>query len=646
MFANEHTANEGQQQQAPQWQPTLAPEAVQSLIQRYNQAPASLSQQQIDTVKEHAQHYQMPFYDGDFTILDAVKQMGTGFLEGFTTIKKGEDPDNEYEAIARNIGHLIGFAPSILAKPLAFVKYHKFARLSTQLNKFSVPMGGASLIQKGIGKLGKRALSSAGVGRSGAVKAASDFLMGSKIKHIAEGAFHLGTASAISSWHGGVDEMMDSFIGGAQTGGMFRVIGNFVNVGNPKGNMLVRGLAGSVMMGMPSTMSGATTPEQVYEYLMGAYFGSNEISAARARSYKFIENKLEKAAKEDPELRVSMDPKAVPEFFDLSPREQELVVEETSRRYDSSKTQRAAQYELAKLTGHEKEVLATDMGVEGFQLTKEYRDGEEIAKIVDGEGKEYDRLMLTTGESGAADAFSRVGKLFGFPSVFTTFPDQKSRRFEEADGFQLPLNEAQLSEAMPHVQKANKSLKLPLTKIINSTDRYKWNAIRRGYFQIKDAEAVYGVGLFEKTLNGRKERTQVKGNSKWTVQMAIDKRLPIHIYAPDKKGWYSFNYSTRQFAPLEKGEIPPKPPKRFAAVGTKGYQPDPNKPRKIFPASAKQAIHDLFNKYYVYDAEVAKELRTAERRQSKEDEKTSSSITEVEQQELRKELKSVKKRYE
>lgn len=128
-------------------------------------------------------------------------------------------------------------------------------------------------------------------GRAGAASDAFGFLTGNKARHIMEGAFHLGSASAISSWQGGVDEMMHSFIGGASAGAVFRAIGNLpldTITGSEKSQKVLRGMAGSLFMGLPSTMRGATTPEQVYEYVMGAYFGKSERPWTQAKAQKFI----------------------------------------------------------------------------------------------------------------------------------------------------------------------------------------------------------------------------------------------------------------------------------------------------------------------------------------------------------------------
>ena len=103
-----------QQQQQQQWQPTLSKEQTRLSIKNYKDSP---NPTYLETLRAHAQYHNVPFYEGDFSILDAVKQAAGGFFEGFTTLRISDPPDNEYEAIARNIGHLAGFVPGLLAGP-------------------------------------------------------------------------------------------------------------------------------------------------------------------------------------------------------------------------------------------------------------------------------------------------------------------------------------------------------------------------------------------------------------------------------------------------------------------------------------------------------------------------------------------------
>ena len=160
---------------------------------------------------------------------------------------------------------------------------------------------------------------------------ASAFLLSGKAKHIAEGAFNLGTASALSSWQGGVDSMIDSFFSGAAAGGIFRTIGNQINLKDPRAEKFARGLAGSLFMGIPATARGATTPEQVYEYLMGAYFGGSEKPWTVARAMPIAQKVREKALKsDDPVQSKLMDPRVLYEKWDtLAPEVKKEVLKIT-----------------------------------------------------------------------------------------------------------------------------------------------------------------------------------------------------------------------------------------------------------------------------------------------------------------------------
>ena len=233
-----------QQQQQQQWQPTLSKEQTRLSIKNYKDSP---NPAYLETLRAHAQYHNVPFYEGDFSILDAVRQAAGGFFEGFTTLRTVDPPDNEYEAIIRNISHLAGFVPGLMAGPLKALGLKSMARAIGGLK--SVPMWGADKVTKYAKKyVVKPALKGSLNGRFGAVNTASKFMLGDKAKHVAEGAFHLGVASSISSVWEGVDQMMHSFMGGAIAGGAFRTIGNVIP-GTKAGDKAGRAIAGSIFMG-------------------------------------------------------------------------------------------------------------------------------------------------------------------------------------------------------------------------------------------------------------------------------------------------------------------------------------------------------------------------------------------------------------
>ena len=200
------------------WQPKYSEGDTRRLLERYKGRADRLSEDRLKELENHAQAYNLPFYTGDFSLLSAVNQAASGFVEGFTTFGWADHPDNEYEAISKNLGHLAGFAPSLMAGPFRAagnIGLLKGASASNIANKLSavrsIPMKGADIITK----YTKKKIEAAGigaVGRSEAIKTVNNFYLGEKAAHVIEGAFHLGTASAISAWRGSIDEKMDRLV--------------------------------------------------------------------------------------------------------------------------------------------------------------------------------------------------------------------------------------------------------------------------------------------------------------------------------------------------------------------------------------------------------------------------------------------------
>ena len=296
-----------EQPQEQAWQPTYNPEQTKRLVKTYQASPSRFKEEQLEQIRQHAQYHNISFYEGDFSIMEAIQQAGSGLIEGFSTLRTGEHPDNEYEAIARNIGHLVGFVPGILSAPLralgVMTKSTQLIRAAQGVSAIkSGPMLAADYITKGAKKVIKPIVSGASASRFKAVEASTNFLLkdkGQVAKHMVEGAFHLGTASAVSSVWDGVDQMWASFKGGAVAGGVFRGIGNVIP-GTTSGDKVIKGIAGAMFMGLPHTMRGATNAEQIYEYLAGAYFGANEtnwIGHSKAKTLKKFNEQAQKDAK-------------------------------------------------------------------------------------------------------------------------------------------------------------------------------------------------------------------------------------------------------------------------------------------------------------------------------------------------------------
>ena len=316
------------EQQQQQFAPTFDKKQTRDYIKLYGKSPNRFNPQLLDSIRQHAQYHNVPFYEGDFSIMEAIKHAGSGFIEGFTTLNLyKEQPDNQWEAIAKNIGHLVGFAPGIVASPLnklgILTESSKLLGIAAAIPKRGIPLAMAEdLVKPQAKKIVKSVMGKNLFAKNQALNTATDFLKTNLAKDVMSGAFTLGTASAISTWQHGTDAMMDSFFHGAIAGGGFKVIGNKIKLKDETATTFARALSGSLFLGLPSTIRGATTPEQIYEYLLGAYFGGKELSWAqtKAREIHYKENIPFARQSQSGRLDTTMDPTSMPSWKGL-PRE-------------------------------------------------------------------------------------------------------------------------------------------------------------------------------------------------------------------------------------------------------------------------------------------------------------------------------------
>ena len=282
---------------------------VQNLIRTYKTNPTMFNDDQLDELESLAKQNEINFKrsQSEFSLQRGLQQAQAGFIEGLTTFDLiPKEPRNTGEAIFRQLGHLAGFAPAILKAPvvgLAKVAAKVTGKKTSEvlggtitrgvmdsidaLDKIALPMVGSratkKLFDKGLSKSGADAL---------------DFLkQGSRTRAITEEALGLASASAISNIWKGQDAIVDSYIGGAIAGGAFGGIGNFVSLGNlykgnvqqvDKANKLLRAGVASAFMGVPSTLRNDPTEMQIYEYLLGGFFGYNTRPAKETEAGKWI----------------------------------------------------------------------------------------------------------------------------------------------------------------------------------------------------------------------------------------------------------------------------------------------------------------------------------------------------------------------
>jgi hypothetical protein len=312
------------------FKPSFSQQKLRKLIALYKKSPKYISQKTLDNIQKHAVYYNIPFYKGDFSIVGALKELGKGFFSGFTTLNIGDAPDNEYEAVVRNIGHLLGFAPGLMAKPLKLLGLHNKAAAVAGIR--SVPMRAADYITKQAKGIVKPVMGTAIRNRAAASGTVAKFMTTGGAKHVVEGAFHLGVASAVSNWQQSVDDIVHAGVGGAEFGGAFALLGNIVP-GKGGSSYLLRALAGSLYQGLPATQRGATTPEQVYEYVLGAYFGGGAVGWKQKKASEFFTEKTKQAygvegKKANNELKATNNPELVKGWRELDPLVKKEVIEQ------------------------------------------------------------------------------------------------------------------------------------------------------------------------------------------------------------------------------------------------------------------------------------------------------------------------------
>ena len=317
----------------------------------YNLAPDTFQEDDVDYIEKQFKAADLPFNRdleaGGRNVLKGLNQFVSGLVEGFTTLGWSEEPETSAHAIANRVGHLIGFAPDVVASFLSLGTYMPIAA-AKRAGKV-----GAGLTRYGLAKAGEKApgflrketgpktfaLQSIPMKVADkAVDFVQDALKDSNLltkgfmskgifkipefQSIAHQSMHLGVALAVSSWKDGPKGMVDSALHGAAAGAVFGGIGNYVNISrlmsNPKTrdvgkqlirkrteeltkmegykereqmqlvDMMARGVAGGAFQGGMSTYQDLPLPEQVYEYLLGTFFGATSKGAGEIARTKWI----------------------------------------------------------------------------------------------------------------------------------------------------------------------------------------------------------------------------------------------------------------------------------------------------------------------------------------------------------------------
>ena len=101
---------------------------AQISMKSYYDNPNSFSEDQVEQFYQFAKERNIPFEKDpaaqENALVGAMNQLASGVVEGFTTFGWAEDPDTQTEAILNKVGHLIGFAPDIVAGFLHLVRHY------------------------------------------------------------------------------------------------------------------------------------------------------------------------------------------------------------------------------------------------------------------------------------------------------------------------------------------------------------------------------------------------------------------------------------------------------------------------------------------------------------------------------------------
>jgi hypothetical protein len=103
----------------------------------------------------------------------------------------------------------------------------------------------------------------------------------------------------------------------------------------------------------------------------------------------------------------------------------------------------------------------------------------------------------------------------------------------------------------------------PLGRTLYNVEKnpYVRNLISRNWFQVKNSEAIFAIGIFFDET-----KTKVNGGTGWAVQMAINNRKPIYFFDQDSDKWYYYHYSFNVFAEYDGV---PELTKNFAGIGSR-----------------------------------------------------------------------------
>lgn len=239
-------------------------------MKEYGRSGDTFSLEQVDVfskqTKEVGLEWKPNINAEEGKIAGVLNQLTSGIAEGFTTVGWADDPDTTVEGLANKIGHLVGFAPDIVAGVLSFgasVPVSAVKRATAKSGLLGASKTWSKWLEKGAeqvpllsrtdiktGKLGLRSIplrvadfvvDNAGKRLGNAKLVQTSFLTrglanSEGFKHIAEESARLGVALAVSARKEGPEGWAEAAMHGAMAGAFFGGLGRYVYLGKLLGS--------------------------------------------------------------------------------------------------------------------------------------------------------------------------------------------------------------------------------------------------------------------------------------------------------------------------------------------------------------------------------------------------------------------------
>lgn len=170
--------------------------------------------------------------------------------------------------------------------------------------------------------------------------------------------------------------------------------------------------------------------------------------------------------------------------------------------------------------------------------------------------KEIDKMFNNTnaakfinhsgGALGSDTMWGKIGEEYGVYSKHYYAEGQKTPNGNTALGKQL------LSESDVHLKEANKKL----GRLFPTSKDYVNNLLRRNWFQVKNADAIFAIGTIA-------DNGTVNGGTGWAVQMAIDNNKDVYVFDQSRLKWY--RNRDHKWSEVTTPKLTPN----FAGIGTR-----------------------------------------------------------------------------